>query len=408
MMIVMPLTFSKQTFSQQLAEQLEELIRSGKWQAGEQTPPIRKVAEKYIVSARTAHLALRDLQEKGLLVRQPSGRTVVSENIEEIETCATEADTQSEGSVVPVQQIAMLGARQYQSIPDNWAGQIFLGAEASLIETGQYCATRIHSLDHEPDKRLKRVAGHLDHLAGHLSGAIIFQDLPGVMEALMKQLDQLGLPWITINRARSDVMYNFVSADNQAVGRAAGRLLMLEKRAPIWVLGLDITHHGGVVSHTAKVTGLYEAYIQAGQQFPDIKYLPCADAGFKHALKKTQRELKKGQKPSAIYATDDFLALGAMQACREAGLRIPEDVWVIGTTGMEAAKLNTPSLTVIPQPMKEMGKVAGDMLIRMIQTGEKRLLGKKIKTKIALRGSTAVSKATQKMLGEENLVETLS
>src|SRR5690625_3748073 len=98
----MSLTFSKQTFAQQLAQQLEETIRLGQWPAGEQTPPIRKVAEKYLVSTRTAQVALKDLQDRGLLIRQPSGRTIVSDTVDTKDSSDSSAATQ-----VPVQQIAM-------------------------------------------------------------------------------------------------------------------------------------------------------------------------------------------------------------------------------------------------------------------------------------------------------------
>jgi LacI family transcriptional regulator len=71
--------------------------------------------------------------------------------------------------------------------------------------------------------------------------------------------------------------------------------------------------------------------------------------------------------PTAIFAANDLMALGAMAAIREAGLLIPDDVALIGIDDIPAAKLVHPTLTTINQHQEKGGKVAAEMLIERIE-----------------------------------------
>jgi LacI family transcriptional regulator len=79
-----------------------------------------------------------------------------------------------------------------------------------------------------------------------------------------------------------------------------------------------------------------------------------------------QELLRSPQPPTAIFAANDLMAIGAMQAVREAGLRIPEDVAVAGFDDIPAAALVNPGLTTIRQHQEEMGRRAAEMLIERL------------------------------------------
>jgi len=83
-----------------------------------------------------------------------------------------------------------------------------------------------------------------------------------------------------------------------------------------------------------------------------------------------QRLLTLTERPTAIFATADLMALGVMQALRAAGLRIPEDISVVGFDDIPAATLTTPPLTTINQPKYEMGKRAAELLLARIKGGK--------------------------------------
>lgn len=72
-------------------------------------------------------------------------------------------------------------------------------------------------------------------------------------------------------------------------------------------------------------------------------------------------------RPTAIFSMNDEMAIGAMQTLKNQGIRIPEDMSVTGFDDIAYAKYSDPSLTTISQPAEEMGKMAMDMLLRIIE-----------------------------------------
>jgi LacI family transcriptional regulator len=83
--------------------------------------------------------------------------------------------------------------------------------------------------------------------------------------------------------------------------------------------------------------------------------------------KATERLLAMENKPDAIFATNDPAAMGAMQAIKEAGLKIPKDIAVVGFSNWFFTALLDPPLTSVDQPGFEMGQEAAKLLIRQIE-----------------------------------------
>ncbi len=92
--------------------------------------------------------------------------------------------------------------------------------------------------------------------------------------------------------------------------------------------------------------------------------------------------------PTALIAANDCIAIGAMRAFREAGLRIPEDISVIGFDGLPFAEASDPPLTTISVPCAEIGRLAVDMLINLIDRRLTTNIKVMANTKFLLREST--------------------
>lgn len=71
-------------------------------------------------------------------------------------------------------------------------------------------------------------------------------------------------------------------------------------------------------------------------------------------------------RPDAVFASSDMMAIGAQQAIQQAGLRIPDDIAVVGFDNLPQAALADPPLTTIQQPMEELGSVAVDLLYDLL------------------------------------------
>src|SRR6202022_4553216 len=79
------------------------------------------------------------------------------------------------------------------------------------------------------------------------------------------------------------------------------------------------------------------------------------------------RKLLASKKPfTALFAFNDISAIGAIHALRESGLRVPEDVSVVGFDDIQSAAFQNPALTTVRQPLREMGRAAAEILLKRI------------------------------------------
>ena len=84
-----------------------------------------------------------------------------------------------------------------------------------------------------------------------------------------------------------------------------------------------------------------------------------------------QRLLAKGRRFTALVAFNDISAIGAVRAFRDAGLRVPEDVSVIGFDDIQAAAYLMPRLTTLRQPLRRMGEIAAGQLLARFSNGRR-------------------------------------
>jgi DNA-binding LacI/PurR family transcriptional regulator len=108
----------------------------------------------------------------------------------------------------------------------------------------------------------------------------------------------------------------------------------------------------------------------------------------------TRKLLACGQRFTALLAFNDISAIGAIRALREAGRQVPEDVSVVGFDDIQSAAFQNPGLTTVRQPLRQMGVIAAETLLRRINARAKALYPKSIMVEPALmvRESTAKAK----------------
>ena len=91
--------------------------------------------------------------------------------------------------------------------------------------------------------------------------------------------------------------------------------------------------------------------------------------------------------PEALLADNDIIALGAMKAMQDHGIRIPEDVSIIGFDDLPFCSITTPSLTTIHVYKQEMGRTAVRRLLELIRNGDRFVTKSQICTEFVERGS---------------------
>jgi LacI family transcriptional regulator, galactose operon repressor len=92
--------------------------------------------------------------------------------------------------------------------------------------------------------------------------------------------------------------------------------------------------------------------------------------------------------PTAVFAFNDLLAIGVIQAARSRGLRVPDDVSVVGFDDLEFCTMVTPSLTTVRQPLAEMGRTAVGILVRLLENKRSETLHVQLGTRLVVREST--------------------
>ena len=93
--------------------------------------------------------------------------------------------------------------------------------------------------------------------------------------------------------------------------------------------------------------------------------------------------------PTAIFASNDVMAMGAMDVIRHRGLRIPDDISIIGFDNIPQAAMVYPPLTTVQQPLEQMGRVATQVLLGMFKNPEKQVVRMALPTELMVRGSTS-------------------
>jgi DNA-binding LacI/PurR family transcriptional regulator len=92
---------------------------------------------------------------------------------------------------------------------------------------------------------------------------------------------------------------------------------------------------------------------------------------------------------TALFAYNDLSALGAIRAFQEAGLRVPQDISVVGFDDIQGAAYNTPSLTTVRQPLARMGAIAAQTLLERIETNRDEPREIALEPELVIRESTA-------------------
>lgn len=136
-----------------------------------------------------------------------------------------------------------------------------------------------------------------------------------------------------------------------------------------------------------RAAGFRAAIADAGLPLPD-SHVVQARIGLASAQEGMNRLLALKSRPTAVLATNDVLAVGAMLACRELGLRIPEDISITGIDNTDLGATQTPGLTSVKTPIVEIGRAAADQLIARLE-GADPPAQQTLPFEIVLRGSTA-------------------
>src|SRR6266404_1185919 len=211
----------------------------------------------------------------------------------------------------------------------------------------------------EEDPDLERVEAD-SLLARRVDGLILASSQSPERLELFEQLRARKVPLVLIDRPIEGVRASFVGVDNDAVGRLATTHLIEQGCRRIAHL------RGPKIGLAAKRLNGYLGSLKKNRLASPAGYV--VDAGFQdhtgyEAMKKL---LEISPLPDGVFCYNDPVAIGAMKALREAGLRVPEDVAVVGAGNVHYSDALAVPLTTIDQKTREIGARAAELLLAQI------------------------------------------
>lgn len=175
-------------------------------------------------------------------------------------------------------------------------------------------------------------------------------------------LDTANKPYVFVHRLFGGAKINSVNVDDVAGGRmATEHLIGLNHRR----IGF-ITGRKGWNASEARLVGYRAALKHAHIPF-DRALVIEGDWEMQSGYPAAKKFLQMAERPSAIFAANDLMALGAIYAIQEAGLRVPEDIAVVGYDDREIASIARPSITTVNLPCYEMGQRSADLLLQLLE-----------------------------------------
>ncbi len=214
-----------------------------------------------------------------------------------------------------------------------------------------------------PDLKQEQTA--LQLLIGHqVDGVLIIPQRPESCETLKRSTSLVPTVFLSENLREHDG--NYVSVDNRL-----GAVLGTEY---LYSLGhRNILYFGqrkGSTTHMLRAEGYNEACAKLGIK-PDIISFDAQSSSVELGVEMARKCLKGKKDFTAVFASTDTNAIGLMQAAKEQGIRIPEDISLIGFDNIRISALPQIDLTTVAQPKEEMAVTAVTMLMDMIDNPAK-------------------------------------
>ena len=247
------------------------------------------------------------------------------------------------------------------NIDNNFLSQVINGIE-SVAQDKNYSVIITQSKE-----SLAKEIQHIKNLSSRsIDGFIISVSSETSDSAIFRTLIENGFPIVFVDRTMNDIDAHKVMANNFSGAYQATQYLI--KSGFKRIAHLTSSKH---LSITKERLSGYEAALKEAGIPPDeslIRY--CGHGGmFKDEIEKSIEELfSLKKKPDALLTASDRLSNSAIGILRNKGIRIPQDIALIGFTNSINADIFNPSLSAVIQPAMEMGKKATELLISQIES----------------------------------------
>ncbi len=259
----------------------------------------------------------------------------------------------------------------------HYYASVLDGIEEEAAEEGYSVISANSHEDVEAETRA------IDNFIGmHVEGIVASLAQTTTDYAHFEELSEMGIPLVFFGRTCLAEKFSSVKANgDEAAQLATEHLISTGCRRIAFV---------GGPNHLDMVRRRKHGYLEALREarIPiDRNLVACGSIDYKLAMERTKEMLLQPERPDAILAFNDIITFAALTAIRTVGLRVPEDVSLIGFTDDAHVQYVTPRLTAIEDQSKLMGRTACRLLLDNI-SGNHKICHKIVPQKLVIREST--------------------
>lgn len=342
---------------------LEHAVRTGQYRPGSQLPGERELAVEMQVSQMTVNKAILTLVSDGWLRREIGRGTFVPHDFHPPQPAVLRI-----GFAIPY---PLENASE-----DHYLGPLLRGIQRAVTNE----SVSLNLLETPFDSFYTRLNDA--SLDGFLLTDVVDECLADVrklaaegkrMVILSTERDSLPVPSVDSDNlgGAQEAMEHLISLGHRRIGGLFTYTDSSNSRQRLRAYTETLRKHGLDVPEDCCIA------LDRSHSIPDV-----LAAGIRAMLAKPDR-------PTAYFCGGYYIALETIQAAREAGVRIPEDLSVVGFDDPVSASYLTPPLTTVRQPLEEMGYKATHMLLRWLRHHEEPSAHKVLPARLKVRGSTA-------------------
>lgn len=236
-------------------------------------------------------------------------------------------------------------------VSDGYSASVMSGIEDYLLQEGYFYFVASHR--HRPD------------LIDEYPRLFLERSVDGLIAVDTPWTLSLSVPVVTVSgHNQVEGVTNVVLDHERAAEIALKHLFQLGHRQIAYIKGQEFSSDTEVrwdnIERVAQklgvpVTPALTAQLQGDSPSPEPGYLA------------TKKLLSTHKRFTALFAFNDISAMGAIRAMREAGMTVPGDISVVGFDDIQSAAYQSPALTTVRQPLRKMGRIAAETLLRRIR-----------------------------------------
>jgi alanine racemase len=206
----------------------------------------------------------------------------------------------------------------------------------------------------------------------------------------VEQIRAAGLPIVMVDSSALPDQ-PFIAIDDEGGARAAAEHLLQLGHRELLIVGVEPPSPGAILEPEGVMSRRMRGYLNAladkGLVLPP-NAIVVGPASIEGGIAAMRRATEDGMRPTGVLVMSDAMALGVLRAAREMGLRVPEDLSVVGFDDIDISQHTNPPLTTVHQPIRQKGESAVRLLLSVVERRDQRPEQIRLETRLIVRGST--------------------